>query len=129
MPEGVYKVTWVIDLKDSNLRYVQTFFDILLSLSVIKQVAGMFSKLGDYYTERLAMCLVTNYSWSIGVIWACVSAFLAPETVAKYKMIKGTMEECAKQFRPVIDEQELITEFGGKKKYEFDLESLKKLNS
>jgi hypothetical protein len=89
----------------------------------------MFSKLGDYYTERLAMCLVTNYSWSIGVIWACVSAFLAPETVAKYKMIKGTMEECAKQFRPVIDEQELITEFGGKKKYEFDLEALKKLNS
>ena len=89
----------------------------------------MFSKLGDYYTERLAMCLVTNYSWSIGVIWACVSAFLAAETVAKYKMIKGGKDEVLKQFKPVIDEDELITEFYGKKDYKFDLEALKNLNS
>jgi hypothetical protein len=110
MKPGIYKATWVIDLKDSSL-----------SLSVIKQVKDMFAKLGDYYTERLACCLVTNYSWTLGVIWSFVSTFiLHPETVAKYKFYKGAPSELTDQFAEVIDPVNLIEEFGGKNKFKFD---------
>jgi hypothetical protein len=110
MPPGIYKATWVIDLKDSSL-----------SLSVIKQVKDMFAKLGDYYTERLACALVTNYSWSIGFIWGFVSKFiLHPETVAKYKFLNGSITELPDQFAETIDVNQLIPEFGGKSTFKFD---------
>lgn len=115
MRPGVYKATWVIDLKDSSL-----------SLSVIKQVKDMFAKLGDYYTERLGSAIVTNYSWSLGVIWSFVSSFiLHPETVAKYKFFKGSTTELANQFAEVIDLDEVIEEFGGKDSFKFDYSKLK----
>jgi len=104
------KYNWIIDLENASL-----------SIGTIKQVKDMFSKLGQYYTERLGCCLVFNYGWTINAIWAFVKLFLDPTTAAKYKFIGYK-----KEFLDVVDENQLLEEYGGKIKFKFDTKLFEK---
>lgn len=99
MKPGVYKTTFIIDLKDANL-----------SLSVIQQMKGMFEQFGNCYTEMLGICLITNYSWGLGVLWNFVSSLLPKTTAAKFKFLSGNQ---LKQFAPYIEKSQLLKDFGG----------------
>jgi hypothetical protein len=112
MPEGVYNITWIVDLKDSSL-----------SMSVVKAMKDMFVKLGDYYTERLARCVVTNVGFTLNLIWAFVKPFLAQETVDKYVLVKGGDKEA---FYNVAHKAQLPKEFFGDLDYKFDFNALVK---
>jgi hypothetical protein len=109
MPEGVYNITWIIDLKDSSL-----------SMGVVKSMKDMFVKLGDYYTERLAKCVVANVGFTLGLVWAFVKVFLAQETVDKYVLVKGGDKEA---FYNVANKAQLPKEFYGDLDYTFDFKA------
>jgi len=111
MKPGVYNMCWIIDVKDASL-----------SLSTVKQVKDMFTKMGDYYTERLGRCIVINYSFTMGLIWNFVKPFLAPETVAKYQLMKGGKDELLPAFTKYVDKSQLIQEFYGDAKYVYDFD-------
>lgn len=115
-PKGVHNFTWIIDTKDTSL-----------SLGVVKQMKDMFSKLGDYYTERLAMAFVVNVHWTLKLVWNCVCLFLQPETVAKYQLVQGTPEQLREPFTKHIDADQLLVEYGGNAKFTFDFAEQSKL--
>jgi hypothetical protein len=112
MPDGVYNITWIIDLKDSSL-----------SMSVVKSMKDMFVQLGDYYTETMARCVVTNVGFTLNLIWSFVKPFLAQETVDKFNLVKGGDKEA---FYSVAEKALLPKEFFGDLAYTFNFEELVK---
>lgn len=115
MPNGVYNILWIVDMKDSSL-----------SLGVVKAMKDMFVKLGDYYTERLARCMVLNAGWTLSMIWAFVKPFLAQETIDKYVMVKGGNKELKQVLDKYVDENQVVEEFDGKCKFSFDFQEMSK---
>lgn len=113
MPRGIYSITWVIDVQGASL-----------SMSLIKQVKDMFTKIGDYYTERLAMAFACNMPWTISLLWNFVKPFLAKETVAKYRFVKGSPKQLCEIMSSVIEPDQLITDFGGSVEVDFDFEKM-----
>jgi hypothetical protein len=110
MPEGVHNILWIVDMKGSSL-----------SLGLIKDMKDMFVKLGDYYTERLARCMVLNAGWTLNMIWSFVKPFLAQETIDKYVMVKGSAKDTIEKY---VDLSQVIEEFDGKCKYTYDFAGL-----
>jgi len=113
MAPGVTNILWVVDMKDSSL-----------SLGVVKAMKDMFVKLGDYYTERLARCMVINVGWTLSMIWSFVKPFLAQETIDKYVMVKGGNKELEEILDKYVDKDQLIEEYGGKCKYSYNYHAL-----
>lgn len=113
MPKGIYNITWVIDVQGASL-----------SMSVIKQMKDMFTKIGDFYTERLAMSFVCNTPWTISFLWNFIKAFLAKETVAKYVFVKGNPAQLCEAMSKYVDADQLITEFGGSAEVAFDFDKM-----
>jgi len=109
MPKEVYSITWVIDASNCSL-----------TMGLIKSMKDMFTKLGDYYTERLSMAFVCNVPWSVSFLWSFIKPFLAKETVAKYVFVKGTPAKLKPQFTPYIDEEQLVKDYGGSAKFDFN---------
>jgi len=112
MPEGVYSLTWIIDMKNSSL-----------SLGTVKATKDMFSELGNFYTERLCRTLVVNAPWTINALWTVVAAFLAKETREKYIFVKGKPEELKRTYLQYIDEDQLIQEYYGTNTYTYNHEA------
>ncbi|KAL0487734.1 CRAL-TRIO domain-containing protein [Acrasis kona] len=112
MPEGVHNITWIVDLKDSTV-----------SMALVKQMKDMFVKLGDYYTERLAKCIVVNVGFYLNLMWQFVKPFLAQETVDKYTLIKYTDKE---PFYAAVNKEQLPKDFFGDVDYVFDYDALVK---
>ncbi len=102
MPKGVYNLTWVIDVTNANI-----------TMSLVKQLKDVFTKIGDYYTERLALSFVCNIPWAISLLWNFVKPFLAKETVAKYRFIKGSPDQLSNQLTEFIDLDQVPKSFGG----------------
>eukprot|EP01027_Heterolobosea_sp_BB2_P022005 GEZU01032370.1.p2 GENE.GEZU01032370.1~~GEZU01032370.1.p2 ORF type:complete len:277 (+),score=137.73 GEZU01032370.1:159-989(+) len=111
MADGVYSLTWIIDMKDSNL-----------SLSTVKATKDMFGELGNFYTERLCRTLVINAPWSISTLWSFASKFLAKETRDKYIFVKGSPQQLKDIFTQYIDEDQLIVDYYGKDPYTYNYE-------
>lgn len=109
MAPGVTNILWVVDMKDSSL-----------SLGVVKAMKDMFVKLGDYYTERLARCMVINVGWTLSMIWSFVKPFLAQETVEKYIMVKGGNKELEEILEKYVDKDQQVAEYGGNCQYTYD---------
>ena len=108
MKLNVLNTCFIIDLKNANI-----------NLNSINQMKDMFSKLGNYYTERLGICLISNCSFSMTFLWEVIKNFLPPETLSKYIFISGDdKEELLEEFDQYIDKNELIEYFGGTKKEE-----------
>jgi hypothetical protein len=113
MPAGVTNILWIVDMKDSSL-----------SLGVVKAMKDMFVKLGDYYTERLARCMMINVGWTLSMIWSFVKPFLAQETIDKYVIVKGGSKELKQILDKYVDEDQLVEEFEGKCKYSFNFDAM-----
>jgi hypothetical protein len=113
MPKGVYNITWIIDATNTSL-----------TLSLVKQMKDMFTKLGDYYTERLAMAFVLNVPWTLSFIWQFIKMVLPKETVEKYQLISGNTAALKETFLKYIDESQLIEEYGGTAKFSFNFEAM-----
>lgn len=113
MPAGVTNILWIVDMKDSSL-----------SLGIVKAMKDMFVKLGDYYTERLARCMMINVGWTLSMVWSFVKPFLAQETIDKYVIVKGGGKELKQMLEKYVDENQLVEEFEGKCKYTFNFETM-----
>jgi hypothetical protein len=111
MPEGVYNITWVVDLAGASI-----------TLSLIQSMKDMFVKLGDHYTERLAKVYVMNLGWGLSMIWSFLKPFLAASTIAKYNILNGKDSQNREALAKDIDVSQLPKEFLGDKDYQFDLE-------
>lgn len=112
MSPGVYQTCWLVDMENSSL-----------TASTIKQVVGMFTKMGDHYCERLGKCIVVNYAWYLYPVWKVISTFMAKQTVEKYVLIRGSKEEVLKELEKYIDRDNILEHFGGDSKYVFDYET------
>lgn len=115
MPKGVYQITWIIDASNASL-----------TLSNVKAMKDMFSKLGDYYTERMKRAFVLNVPWTLSFIWQFLKMVLPKETVEKYQLISGSPEQLKETFVKYISEDQLIADYAGKASYKFDFEAMKK---
>lgn len=113
MAPGVTNILWIVDMKDSSL-----------SLGVVKAMKDMFVKLGDYYTERLARCMMINVGWTLSLIWSFVKPFLAQETIDKYVIVKGGSKELDEVLGKYVDKSQLSEEYGGVCKYSYDFNVL-----
>lgn len=118
MPKGVYQITWIIDASNTSL-----------TLSNVKAMKDMFSKLGDYYTERMKRAFVLNVPWTLSFIWQFLKMVLPKETVEKYQLISGTPEQLKETFSKYIADDQLIAEYAGKAPFKYDFEAMKKLEA
>lgn len=73
MPENVYQIFWIVDLKDASL-----------SIPLVSSMKDMFIELGEYYVEAMHRLYTINTHWTLSLVWNFLKPFLTPATVAKY---------------------------------------------
>ena len=65
------------------------------------------------YPERLGQCIVVNAPFMFSVAWKIVRAWLDPKTRRKVSILRGK-SEIMEALRPLIDEEFIPADFGGK---------------
>jgi hypothetical protein len=113
MPEGVYNITWVVDLAGANI-----------TLSLIQSMKDMFVKLGDHYTERLAKVYVMNLGWGLSLIWKFLKPFLAKSTIEKYVILNGNDKLVCQELIKDIDPSQMPKEFFGESDCKFNFDTI-----
>ncbi|KAJ2078705.1 phosphatidylinositol transfer protein csr1 [Coemansia sp. RSA 988] len=77
-------------------------------------VRTLISLLTNYYPETLGILLIYVNSWLFSGIWSLISPFIDPVVKSKIIMINSSSG-----FSPYIDPEHLISEIGGRKKFEY----------
>ncbi|KAL0482306.1 hypothetical protein AKO1_012990 [Acrasis kona] len=109
MPENVYQITWICDLKDANI-----------SLAMVKGLLPSMLLLGEHCAERLSVAIVCNASWTLSMCWSFASPFLNQQTLDRYTVTRESGEEVKAIITKYVDEDELLKGFGGKNDFKYD---------
>jgi len=79
-------------------------------IDILKKMVEM----AKYYPERVACIYIMNPNWLFNVMFAIVKPFMDPVTLGKIRMLSANYEE---EFKKDIDDDQLLTEYGGKATY------------
>lgn len=102
---GVETVTMVFDMTDAGMKNMD-----------LKALQFTIQSLQNHYPESLGKVLVYNASWFVYGIWKVVKPWLDVVTAAKVLFIDK------KSIKDYIPEDKLMTEYGGKDPYKYDVE-------
>ncbi|KAJ2804942.1 phosphatidylinositol transfer protein csr1 [Coemansia guatemalensis] len=97
------RVTILFDLTD----FTRENIDLQL-------VRTLISLLTNYYPETLGILLLYVNSWLFAGIWTLISPFIDTDVKSKIIMVKNTSD-----LSPYIDPDNLISEIGGRKKFDY----------
>jgi hypothetical protein len=94
---------WVFDLKDFSV-----------SISFVRQFAGIMTQLGEHYPERMGKCIVVNAGWAISAVWQFVKPLMAQSTINKVKIIRqGNEDELIKVLKEFADSDQVLSHLKG----------------
>ncbi|XP_039060463.1 phosphatidylinositol transfer protein 3-like [Hibiscus syriacus] len=116
LPQGQQQMVWLID-----------FTGWSLSTSVpIKSARDTINVLQNHYPERLAMAFLYSPPRIFEAFWKIVKYFLDAKTFQKVKFLYPKNKDSVELKRSYFDEENLPTEFGGKRILEYNHEEFSK---